>query len=56
MSKEEATPTREESIATLAQMVKEIRIAMLTTIGTDGKLHSRPMATQKHHLPGKYFF
>jgi general stress protein 26 len=56
MSKEEATPTREESIATLAQMVKEIRIAMLTTIGTDGKLHSRPMATQETPFAGEVLF
>ncbi len=56
MSKEETVPTREESIATLAQMVKGIRIAMLTTIGTDGKLHSRPMATQETPFMGEVLF
>ena len=56
MSNEETTPTREESIARLAEMVKEIRIAMLTTIGTDGKLHSRPMATQETPFAGEVLF
>lgn len=29
----------------LAQMLKDIRFCMMTTISTDGKMHSRPMAT-----------
>src|SRR5512145_1013808 len=28
-------------------LIKDVRIAMLTTVGTDGRLHSRPMATQQ---------
>jgi general stress protein 26 len=56
MSNEETTPTREESIARLADLVKEVRIAMLTTIGTDGRLHSRPMATQETPFAGEVLF
>jgi general stress protein 26 len=57
MSKqEEAVPTREESIEKLAELIKEVRIAMLTTIGTDGKLHSRPMATQETPFAGELLF
>jgi general stress protein 26 len=57
MSKEEeVVPTREESISKLAELVKEVRIAMLTTIGTDGKLHSRPMATQETPFAGEVLF
>ena len=56
MSKEEVAPTREESIARLAAMIKDVRIAMLTTIGKDGKLHSRPMATQETPFMGEVLF
>lgn len=28
-------------------LIGDVRIAMLTTVGTDGRLHSRPMATQQ---------
>jgi general stress protein 26 len=31
----------------LWSLIKDVRIAMLTTVGTDGRLHSRPMATQQ---------
>jgi general stress protein 26 len=31
----------------LWDLIKEVRIAMLTTVDPDGRLHSRPMATQE---------
>lgn len=39
--------SRQEEIAKLREMIKEIRLAMLTTIEDDGTLRSRPMAAQQ---------
>ncbi len=54
----EAIPvlSREEGIAKVAELIKDIQIAMLTTVGTDGPLHSRPMATQQTPFEGELFF
>lgn len=41
------TPTREESIAKLAFLMKTIDFGMLTTRDDDGTLRSRPMSTSK---------
>ena len=56
MSAHEEIPTREEAIAKIAGLVKDIRIAMLTTINPDGSLHSRPMATQNSPFAGEALF
>lgn len=56
MSATEEVPSREEAIAHLAELIKDIRIAMLTTVGTDGSLHSRPMATQTTSFEGEVLF
>lgn len=40
----------------LAELVKEIKIAMLTTIDTDGELRSRPMATSEIKEEGVVYF
>eukprot|EP01027_Heterolobosea_sp_BB2_P027425 GEZU01042817.1.p1 GENE.GEZU01042817.1~~GEZU01042817.1.p1 ORF type:complete len:185 (-),score=65.36 GEZU01042817.1:170-724(-) len=48
-----------ECIDKLKGFIKDIKFAMLTTINPeDGKLHSRPMATQSHEFDGKalWFF
>jgi general stress protein 26 len=54
----EAVPvlSREEGIAKIAEMIKDIQMAMLTTVGTDGPLHSRPMATQQTPFEGELLF
>ncbi len=54
----EAVPvlSREEGVAKIAELIKDIRIAMLTTVGVDGPLHSRPMATQQTPFDGELFF
>ncbi len=52
----EHTPSRSEAIARVAELIKDIRIAMLTTTGTDGALHSRPMATQQASFDGTLWF
>ncbi len=56
MSANEEVPTREEAIAKIAGLVKDIRIAMLTTVNPDGSLHSRPMATQNSPFEGEALF
>lgn len=52
----EPQPTREEAVAKLAELIQDIRIAMLTTVGSDGRLHSRPMATQDAAFTGEVVF
>ena len=41
------TPPDPETTRKLATLIKDIRIAMLTTVCADGSLRSRPMATQE---------
>ena len=48
--------SREEAIEKLAGLIKEINVAMLTTINPDGSLHSRPMATQNTPFNGEVVF
>ena len=45
-----------EQFAKIHELIKDIHIAMLTTEGTDGVLHSRPMATQKAEFDGSLWF
>lgn len=47
---------RDASVAKLHEMIKGIRIAMLTTVARDGALHSRPMATQETGFDGTLWF
>jgi general stress protein 26 len=49
------TPTREQAIATFAEMIKGIPVAMLTTTGL-GRLRSRPMVTQRAPFDGCLWF
>jgi len=44
--------TRDQMIAKVAGLIKDIDIAMMTTEAEDGLLHSRPMATQKTEFDG----
>lgn len=45
-----------EAIAKLGEMIKDIKIAMLTTVEADGTLVSRPMATLGKRFDGKLWF
>jgi general stress protein 26 len=47
---------RDEQIAKLGELIKDIRIAMLTTALPDGSLRSRPMATQTQEFDGTLWF
>ena len=56
MSEQVPVLSSEEGIAKIAELIKNIQMAMLTTVGTDGPLHSRPMATQKKPFDGELLF
>jgi general stress protein 26 len=38
------------------ELIKDIGIALLTTRGADGRLHSRPLAAAQKHFDGKLWF
>lgn len=48
--------THEEEIQKLNEMIKDVRVAMLTTQDQDGSLRSRPMATQDAPFDGTLWF
>ncbi len=48
--------SRDEALAKIQDMIKNIRIAMLATAGTDGCIYSRPMATQETRFQGELWF
>ena len=45
-----------EAIKKLAELIKGIKYAMLTTTDQDGMMHSRPMATQNEEFDGTLWF
>ncbi|MDM7972542.1 MAG: pyridoxamine 5'-phosphate oxidase family protein [candidate division Zixibacteria bacterium] len=45
-----------EEVRRLGDMIKDIRVAMLTTVLPDGMLRSRPMATQEVEFDGDLWF
>lgn len=47
---------RAEHIAKLAELIKDARIAMLTTTRPDGRLVSRPLGTQEVEFDGDLWF
>jgi general stress protein 26 len=47
---------RADSIARIHELIKDIRVAMLTTVAQDGSLHSRPMMTQQAEFDGTLWF
>ena len=46
----------QNDIAKLGELIKDIRVAMLTTVDNEGRLHSRPMATQQSEFDGILWF
>jgi general stress protein 26 len=44
------------SVKKLRKLMKDIRIAMLTTVARDGSLHSRPMMTSDVEFDGNLWF
>lgn len=53
---DQAAPSREESIATVARLIKGIRFAMLTFHNAEGHLHAQPMTTQEQDFDGDLWF
>ena len=49
------TPTRQEAIRMLADLIKDVPVAMLTTTGM-GRLRSRPMVAQRAPFDGTLWF
>ncbi|MEK7355190.1 MAG: pyridoxamine 5'-phosphate oxidase family protein [Bdellovibrionota bacterium] len=49
-------PTERNDIRTLAEKIRGISVAMLTTLDPSGVLHSRPMATQEFDFDGQLWF
>jgi len=50
------TTEQEVNMRKLATMIRGIKVAMLTTVGPDGRLKSRPMATQEVEYDGTLWF
>ncbi|WP_045233318.1 pyridoxamine 5'-phosphate oxidase family protein [Deinococcus pimensis] len=48
--------THDQAVKKLADLVRDIRIAMFTSVSEDGSLHSRPMATQHTDFDGTLWF
>jgi len=48
--------TRQEGIAKVAELVKGIRVAMLTTVDESGQLRARPMAVEEVEFDGSLWF
>jgi general stress protein 26 len=46
----------QSDIQKLRDLIKDVRVAMLTTVDEDGSLRSRPMATQEMELDGELWF
>ena len=46
----------EAGLQKIAALIKDIRIAMMTTAAPDGSFDSRPMATQKTEFDGSVYF
>lgn len=44
------------NVAKLGELIKDVEMAMLTTVTADGALRSRPMATQKRPFDGTLWF
>jgi general stress protein 26 len=51
-----AETDHDSEIKKLAEIIKGIKFAMLTTVEEDGCLHSRPMATQQIEFDGDLWF
>lgn len=47
---------RQQQFSKLDELIKDIRVAMLTTIDEDGSLRSRPMATPRVEFEGTLWF
>ena len=56
VASEQQELSQQEAMKKIGTLIKDIRIAMLTTADEDGRLHSRPMATQESDFDGVLWF
>ncbi|MEJ5868046.1 pyridoxamine 5'-phosphate oxidase family protein [Pseudokineococcus sp. 5B2Z-1] len=58
MSPTPETPdtARDEGVAKVAELIKDVKVCMLTTTGAAGRLVSRPMAVQEVEFDGDLWF
>ena len=49
-------PPNEDAIKKVNDLIKDIKMAMLTSEAPNGQLHSRPMVTQKSDFDGSLWF
>ncbi len=56
MSERQEHSTPEQAKSKVWDLIKDIHIAMLTTSNADGRLYSRPMATQQSNFSGDLWF
>lgn len=47
---------RQQHIEQLAELIRDVDIAMFTTTGVDGRLYSRPLGTQEVEFDGDLWF
>jgi general stress protein 26 len=55
-SREHPTRTDDEARNKVLSLLKDVRIAMMATRGEDGRMHSRPMATNTVEFDGHLWF
>ena len=48
--------TRRDGIEIIRRILRDVRVAMLTTEGLNGEMHSRPMITQNMEFDGTVWF
>lgn len=51
-----STGTDSQALAKLRDLIKDVNVAMVVTVGSDGALHSRPMATREIEPDGTLWF
>jgi general stress protein 26 len=56
MAQQDTNGTHDNPNKKLSEMIKDVNIAMLTTIAPDGTLNSRPMGTQDAEFDGDLWF
>jgi general stress protein 26 len=56
MGDERLKPNLNENRETLNSLIKDIKVAMFTTLDEKGRMHSRPMVTQQTSFDGDLWF
>lgn len=54
--KDETQTSGNSDVKKLGELIKDVKVAMLTTLEADGSVHSRPMMTQETEFDGDLWF